>query len=97
MNRRQWSGTWQFMGAQQLQAQSPQNHPKENSTESPVGAKVRLPYNTARPGIIPSNYTLLAVRGRCLSLGRGFLLRGFFCCPFNSYGQTEEYSQEPSA
>lgn len=82
------------MGAQQLQAQSPQNHPKENSTESPGGAKVRLPYNTARLGIIPSNYTLLAVWGRCLSLGQVFFT---MCCLFNSYGQPEEYSQEPSA
>lgn len=36
------------MGAQQLQAQSPQNHPKENSTESPGGAKVRLPGNNPK-------------------------------------------------
>lgn len=78
MNRRQWSGAWHFMGAQQLQAQSPQNHPKENSTESPGGAEVRLPYNTACLGIIPSNYTLLAVRGRCLSLGQGFFTMGIF-------------------
>lgn len=91
MNRRQWSGAWHFMGAQQLQAQSPQNHPKENSTESPGGAKVRLPGNN------PKQLHAVSRAGKVSFFRTRFFTWGFFCCPFNSYGQTEEYSQEPSA
>lgn len=64
---------------------------KGNSTESPGGAKVRLPGNN------PKQLHSVSSAGKVSFFRTRFFTWGFFCCPFNSYGQPEEYSQEPSA